>query len=168
MSGKLTLWVEDIRKYLQSGLYRQFDVAGRLLYIGETENFLVRSIDHLPYTPWKDEIHTIELEPMSKAEAKELEPKIIAVELPLYNTTHHPENAAHIREQEKARSNREQSFEQLLYSRAQTAHALGGISIATVQRMEARGLLDKVRLAGSSNGAVFHRAEQVRKLAEGA
>jgi hypothetical protein len=59
------------------------------------------------------------------------------------------------------------AVERLLYSRAQTAHALGGISIATVQRMEARGLLDKVRLAGSPNGAVFHRAEQVRKLAEG-
>ncbi len=59
------------------------------------------------------------------------------------------------------------SVERLLYSRTQTAHALGGISIATVQRIERRGLLDKVRPAGSPKGAVFHRAEQVRKLAEG-
>jgi hypothetical protein len=57
--------------------------------------------------------------------------------------------------------------ERLLYSRAQTAHALGGISIATVIRHENAGRLDKVRPAGSPNGAVFHRAEQVRKLAEG-
>ena len=64
-------------------------------------------------------------------------------------------------------NHRDAPVERLLYSRVQTAHALGGISIATVQRMEARGLLDKVRLAGSPNGAVFHRAEQVRKLAEG-
>ena len=65
---------------------------------------------------------------------------------------------------------REQSItavEQLLYSRAQTARALGDISIATVQRMEARGLLEKVRVAGTPKGAVFHRAEQVRALARG-
>src|SRR5262249_9749190 len=43
-----------------------------------------------------------------------------------------------------------------------------GISIATVQRLEARGKLDKVRLAGSANGAVFHRASQVHALAAGA
>ena len=43
MSGKLKLWAKDIRKFLQSGLYRQFDAAGRLLYIGETDNFLARS-----------------------------------------------------------------------------------------------------------------------------
>jgi hypothetical protein len=45
MSGKLILWAEDIRKYIQSGLYRQFDAAGRLLYIGETDNFSARSVD---------------------------------------------------------------------------------------------------------------------------
>ena len=33
--------------------------------------------------------------------------------------------------------------ERLLYSRAQTAHALGGISIATVIRHENAGRLDK-------------------------
>jgi hypothetical protein len=59
------------------------------------------------------------------------------------------------------------SVERLLYSRRQTAHALGDISIATVLRIENAGLLDKIRLAGGPTGAVFHRAEQVRKLAEG-
>lgn len=56
------------------------------------------------------------------------------------------------------------TVERLLYSRQQTAFALGGISIATVQRLENAGLLDKVRLA-SETGAVFHRIEQVRELA---
>ena len=60
-NGKLTLWVEDIRKFLQSGLYRQFDAAGQLLYIGETENCLARSVGHLRMAAWKHEIHTIEL-----------------------------------------------------------------------------------------------------------
>ena len=72
------------------------------------------------------------------------------------------------REQSRRAGQREQSFlgavERLLYSRAQTAHALGGISIATVLRIENKGLLDKVRLAGS-HGAVFHRVEQVQALA---
>jgi CRP-like cAMP-binding protein len=73
-------------------------------------------------------------------------------------------------EQARRAQQREQSLtavEQLPYSRAQTARALGGISIATVQRIENLGLLDKIRLAGSPNGAVFHRVEQVRALARG-
>jgi hypothetical protein len=47
------------------------------------------------------------------------------------------------RQREQALAN----VERLLYSRAQTAHALGGVSIATLIRMENAGLLDKVRLA---------------------
>ncbi len=71
------------------------------------------------------------------------------------------------REQSRRAQQSLTTIERLLYSRAQTAHALGGISIATVMRMEARGLLDKIRLAGSPKGAVFHRVEQVHALARG-
>jgi hypothetical protein len=92
MSGKLTLCAENILKYARPGLYRHFDASGRLLYIGETENFWARSMDHLRLARWRHKIHALELEPMSKAEAKELEPKAIAAELPLYNRTNHPEN----------------------------------------------------------------------------
>jgi hypothetical protein len=60
--------------------------------VGETEDFLGRSITHLRAARWKDQIHSIELEPMPKTLAKKLEPKIIATELPLYNTAHHPKN----------------------------------------------------------------------------
>ena len=67
---------------------------------------------------------------------------------------------AHKREQSLA------AVEQLLYSRRHSAHVLGGISIATVIRLENKGLLDKVRLAGG-NGEVFHKAEQVQALAKG-
>ncbi|MFZ2081143.1 MAG: hypothetical protein WAV38_31750 [Xanthobacteraceae bacterium] len=75
-------------------------------------------------------------------------------------------------QQARRTQRREQSLaavEQLLYSREQTARALGGISVATILRMEARGLLDQVRVAGSpkGKGAVFHRVEQVRALARG-
>jgi hypothetical protein len=73
-------------------------------------------------------------------------------------------------EQTRRAQQREQSLaaiEPLLYSRRQTARVLGNISVATIQRLEARGVLDKIRLAGSPNGAVYHRAEQVHALAEG-
>jgi hypothetical protein len=56
----------------------------------------------------------------------------------------------------------------LLYSRQQTAQALGGISIATVQRLENAGRLTKVRLAGSDSGQVFHDVGEVKALAAGA
>lgn len=77
-----------------------------------------------------------------------------------------PEEQARRTQQRKQR--REQSIaavEQLLYSRAQTAHALGDISIATVIRKENKKLLDKVR--HTPRGEVFHRVAQVRALARG-
>jgi hypothetical protein len=76
--------------------------------------------------------------------------------------------AERARRHEQRKQAQEQSLaavETLLYSRQQTAKALGGISVATVIRMEDRGLLDKVRFAGEETGPVFHRVEQVRELA---
>jgi hypothetical protein len=64
------------------------------------------------------------------------------------------------------RAQRLAAVEQVLYTRAQTAKALGDISIATVIRLENRGVLDKIRPSGSPSGAVFHRAKQVHQLAE--
>jgi hypothetical protein len=54
--GKLTLFVEDLRRFQISGLYRHFDAQGRLLYVGETANFLNRTMDHLRYAEWRDKI----------------------------------------------------------------------------------------------------------------
>jgi hypothetical protein len=62
-------------------------------------------------------------------------------------------------ELERRRQQQVQSLaviEQLLYTRRQTGRALGGISVATVIRLENKGLLDKVRLTGGS-GEMFHR-----------
>ena len=74
------------------------------------------------------------------------------------------------REKTSRQQQREQSLAavpQLLYTRRQTARCLGGVSVATVQRLENKGVLDKVRLAGSPNGQVFNKAEQVHALAQG-
>jgi hypothetical protein len=58
--------------------------------------------------------------------------------------------------------------ERLLYSRRQTAHVLGGVSLRTIKELEASGQLDVVRLNKRSPTAqVFHRAWQVQALARG-
>jgi hypothetical protein len=57
---------------------------------------------------------------------------------------------------------------QLLYSRAQARQMLGGISIATLQRLEARGLLKPVRLNRvSATAKVFYRTCDLEALAGG-
>lgn len=89
---------DDLRRHLTSGLYRHFNTSGELLYVGETDNFLARSLGHLKKSRWRAEIHAIELQPMPKAEAQQLEPRVIAAELPRYNTKHHLENEAKARE----------------------------------------------------------------------
>lgn len=53
---------------------------------------------------------------------------------------------------------------QLLYSRAQAAELLGGISINTVRRLEAEGYLTLVRLTRIPTGMVFFRAADVEAL----
>jgi hypothetical protein len=52
----------------------------------------------------------------------------------------------------------------LLYTREQTAEALGGISVSSVIRLENEGRLRKVRLRGET-GQVFNPAGDVEALA---
>jgi hypothetical protein len=105
-NDKLTLSAEDLQKLrhlLISGLYRHFDAQGRLLYVGETRNFLNRTAYHLRHAKWREEICRIELQPMTKANAMFLEPKVIAVERPLYNNTfYYPENPVAMQAARKA------------------------------------------------------------------
>jgi hypothetical protein len=74
-----------------------------------------------------------------------------------------PEQTRRARQREQALA----AVPVLLYSRRQTSRALGGISIAKIIRIENAGLLDKVVLAGVPNGQVYHRVEQVERLAQG-
>lgn len=56
----------------------------------------------------------------------------------------------------------------LLYDRAQTSALLGGVSVATLLRLEAAGRLQGIKLfPNSPTGKVFYPANQVRKLAGG-
>lgn len=74
------------------------------------------------------------------------------------------------REQSRRNQQRQQQsvadIERLLYTRRQSSHALS-CSVATLVRLENAGVITKVRLAGSPSSAVFHRASQIRQLAEG-
>jgi hypothetical protein len=54
----------------------------------------------------------------------------------------------------------------LLYSRVQTSRALGGISVATIIRLENAGLLTKVRLGNLPTAQVYHRVSEVHALAQ--
>jgi hypothetical protein len=56
----------------------------------------------------------------------------------------------------------------LLVSRADAAVMLGGVSVATMVRLEDAGLLHPKRLMGSPNGTVFYSFKNVTEVAEGA
>lgn len=58
----------------------------------------------------------------------------------------------------------EASSPRLLYSREQVAEMLGGVSIATVRRLEREGRLKPVRLSRSPTAMVFFRASNVQAL----
>jgi hypothetical protein len=58
------------------------------------------------------------------------------------------------------------SPERLLFSREQVAALLGGISTATVRRMEREGRLRPIRLTGRSTGQVFYSATSVLHLVQ--
>jgi hypothetical protein len=63
---------------------------------------------------------------------------------------------------------RERGVPQLLYSRLQTAQALGNVSVSTIRRLQAAGRLTPIKLSPDKEGAVvFYRADEVHALAEG-
>jgi hypothetical protein len=70
------------------------------------------------------------------------------------------------KESQEAQRAQLQQLRRLLYTREQSAHVLGGVSIATIRRLEAEGLLSLIRLSRSPTAQVFHRADQVHNLAE--
>lgn len=55
----------------------------------------------------------------------------------------------------------------LLYTRDQARYKLGGISIATIIRLEQKGLLHPVKPGGSRMGKTFYSDEELTALAKG-
>lgn len=58
------------------------------------------------------------------------------------------------------------SPERLLYSREQVAELFGGVSTATIRRMERENRLRPIRLTGRNTGQVFFKASDVHALVE--
>jgi phage terminase Nu1 subunit (DNA packaging protein) len=59
-----------------------------------------------------------------------------------------------------------QTPDRLLFTRRQVAELFGGVSIATVKRLEASGALKPLRLSRSPSAEVFYRAEDVISFVE--
>ena len=55
----------------------------------------------------------------------------------------------------------------LIYSRQQVAEMLGGISTASVRRLEREGRLQPIRLGRSPTAMVFFRASDIEALVAG-
>jgi hypothetical protein len=62
---------------------------------------------------------------------------------------------------------RREPSERLLYDRIETAELLGGISFATLYRLERAGKLRPVKLTDGPNSTIFYSAADVRALAAG-
>lgn len=76
--------------YYKPGVYRHFNAAGELLYVGCSINPLARQLAH-HWKRWILESVRIEIQwCKSRAQAKRLERKVIAAELPKYNVAHKP------------------------------------------------------------------------------
>lgn len=96
---EITLWLKpDIERYeLERAnerrdycLYRHFDAAGRLLYVGQSLSVLTRVSDHRK-SPWFREIATIKIERFpTKAALDEAEKSAIRNEMPPHNKYHRP------------------------------------------------------------------------------
>jgi predicted GIY-YIG superfamily endonuclease len=72
-------------------VYRFYDAAGDLLYVGQTTNLISRTTWHSSRSPWYSRIasHTITVA-ATRREALAMERDAIRTERPLYNVMHNP------------------------------------------------------------------------------
>jgi hypothetical protein len=69
-------------------------------------------------------------------------------------------------ESKKHREAQREELRQLLYTRGQVAKMLGGVSIATIRRLESERRLKSIRLSKSPTAMVFFKASDVHALIE--
>lgn len=76
---------------MATNLYRHFDSAGRLLYVGIAKNALARLSGHKVTASWFSEIASVTVEHFSRRrDAERAERKAIREEGPLFNTVRYP------------------------------------------------------------------------------
>jgi hypothetical protein len=70
-------------------LYRHFDEAGKLLYVGISLNAVSRLVGHKSNSPWIWSVARVEVETFpTRGEAEAAEREAIRAERPLFNSTH--------------------------------------------------------------------------------
>lgn len=73
----------------KTSLYRHYDAAGRLLYVGISFSVLTRTAQHAAYSPWWDDVARIDVEGFpNRSEAEAAEVAAIKDEKPLFNKKH--------------------------------------------------------------------------------
>lgn len=73
----------------KTSLYRHYDAAGRLLYVGISFSAITRTAQHAAYSPWWDDVARMDVERFSsRAEAEAAEIVAIREERPLFNKRH--------------------------------------------------------------------------------
>jgi predicted GIY-YIG superfamily endonuclease len=82
-----------------TALYRHFDKAGTLLYVGVSMTVTGRTARHETYAPWFQQIDNIKLEWFgSRSSALRAERAAIKADKPLYNITHNGTNGHDLEE----------------------------------------------------------------------
>ena len=98
---------------LPQTVYQFFDKEGKLLYIGCARFPLERKAGHRT-KPWYGEIASMTLEPARPyKEARAAEAAAIALELPPYNFTHHPDNYSPARQGKQRATLAKEAWEHL-------------------------------------------------------
>lgn len=89
-----------------TSLYRHFDAAGQLLYVGISLSAIHRLASHGNKSHWADEISRVEIERfLTKEDALAAESLAIALEAPLYNVQHNGESKVrHVKISEETRA----------------------------------------------------------------
>ena len=82
----LYLQKPTVKPTAPAAVYRIYDAAGRLLYIGSGKSSLVRLSNHLAKKPWAQQIASMQIQHLpSRAAAYKAEAQAIRQEHPLYN-----------------------------------------------------------------------------------
>lgn len=95
IASEVAQWLQDLPEreanppQLEAELYRHFDAAGRLLYVGVSLSTTVRLMAHMARADWADQIATITVERFySRTAALHAERTAIKAEKPLHNIIH--------------------------------------------------------------------------------
>ena len=149
-----------------TNLYRHFNEAGALLYVGISLSAVNRLSAHSQKAPWFSEIARIEIEKFDTREAAQAaEKQAIAREKPRYNVRHVPKPEPVVEKKPEPRQPEPRQTDRLLTFRE--VHALVGSTCRTAHtalRLARRGLIEQVRL---NERVIRYKESSVLKLVAG-